>query len=72
MDQDKHDVNVWEKLVPNAELHPSTLLRLAEYWRNQALEARKECLEQAKLNGIGSQREAALLSEIVQLRRQIK
>lgn len=74
----KHE---WSKdaQIAALDVRIAELERRVCYWRDKALElhkelaaARKECEEQARLNGMGSEREAALCAEIDRMRGLLK
>lgn len=50
------------------QTHIGVDIRFARELERKLYEARQECLEQARLNGMGGEREARLLSQVALLR----
>lgn len=64
-----------EEIVREIDEASLTILRLTSEvvrLREELAEARKECEEQARLNGMGAERELALRAEVVRLRSDLR
>lgn len=67
----EHHLSEIKRLLKEAEDERAELLKENERLVDEVNEARKETSEQAKLNGMGAEREARLMAEVAELKAKV-